>query len=186
MLQLRRLSFFVIASVAILTFGCSNYVITTNLRSTLNPNSSCAIGSIENSLPIDTELDKMPTVEEISKFKSCLANELIKGNVFIDIDDFANSSRYVVRGEIIEFNRGNGFLRFMFGVLANANAKLLANLELVDSFTGEVIFAGNFRGEVSDFMMPGEEMYKMVAKGLVKALNKENIRLLNGEPVKSQ
>jgi curli biogenesis system outer membrane secretion channel CsgG len=147
----------------------------------LNPNSDCAIGNIDNDLPAGIEIEKMPTIEEIEKLKNCLWNEVANKNLFIHVDDNANTRRYVVRGSILEFKRGNGMLRFLFGIFANANAKLVANLELVDSISGDVVFAGNFRGEVSSWMMPGEEMYKIVAKSFAKALDKDNKKIMKGE-----
>ena len=76
---------------------------------------------------------------------------------------------YEVRGSILEYKRGSGFLRFMIGFGAGS-AKVVTELSLVDLGDGGTVFSGNFEGTVGSWGESGEAMYKRVAKDFRKAL----------------
>lgn len=161
----------VLTVTLLLIGGCTPYVVTIDLTQPLTGGTTCKIGEVFDELPPEMNIEDRPTIEEIDLLKSHLYNKIEEIEIFTTVE--FGASDYEVRSRILEFKRGNGVLRFLFGIFANANAKIVVSLELVDSKTNTVMFAGNFRGEVTSWMMSGNEMYKMVSAQFVKELKKQ-------------
>ncbi len=143
--------------------GCSKpYTIIQPLEEPIAKPALVRFGSFVDQLPITTPDDKKPTLDDITKFKVTLLEHLLKTEVFAAPDSNSTTPVYEVRGSIVEYKRGNGFLRFMF------------HLELVRTNDSHVVFSGDFAGYVGDGLVSGSDMYKQVAKDFSKALKKDN------------
>lgn len=153
--------------------GCArNYVITHELDEVLVDKPTFYIGEFRDELPADYAADKKPTKEDIKKFKNALEAALYKkdfsGSVSTENQD---GKQYEITGAILDYKKGSGFLRFLFGYWAGG-AKVTTALELRNLQTKDIIFSGNFSGFVTDWMESGDQMYKNVSKDFVKALKK--------------
>jgi hypothetical protein len=159
----------------LLSVSCMpTYKLTQTLDYPISATSTCAIGAITDELP-EMDVEKKPTLEEVTSFKQHLHNKLNEYECLELIDDGEGETRYEISGGITEFKRGSGILRFLFGIFAG-NAKLTVNLELEDKTTNEVIFGGKFWAEVGggDWITPGNEVFEQVAKNFAKALLKQS------------
>lgn len=162
-----------LAMVIILVSGCANYVITVPLEEPLKPNAPFAVGNIGDELPIDIEDGDKPTLEDIDKFRQDIFDAIEKQNIYELLNSYEGEGNpYEVTGSLLDFKRGSGALRFLFGFGAGS-AKLTVNLELVDLEQNRVVFAGNFKGTVTGGLESGREMYKRVAKDFAKELKKQ-------------
>jgi len=171
-----------LAAATLLSGGCAKrYIVLTPLQQPLVQPSTCVIGTIEDGLPWDMDEADRPTREDINKLKNYLWDELEKKEL-LDLHD-TGPSAYQVRGTVVSFKKGSGFLRFMFG-MGIGSAHLKVNLELVDTKFKDVVFSGNFTSQVSDGLESGAENFRRVAKDFAKALQKE-LKRLEKEGVKS-
>lgn len=163
--------------LTVLMTGCtSRYVITTNLEQSVPPASTWEIGAITDKLPEDFDASKKPTIEDIESFKEELRHQLQKQDNGESADISSMTPAYEIQGGILDYKKGNGFLRFMFGFGAGA-AKLIVELKVVDKKQASTVFAGNFTGQVSDGLESGKKMWETVAKDFAKAIVKERKRL---------
>lgn len=160
--------------IALVIIGCSKpYTIIQPLEEPIAQPALIRFGSFVDQLPISTPDDKKPTLDDITKFKVTLLEHLLKTEVFAAPDSNSTVPIYEVRGSIIEYKRGNGFMRFMFG-MGIGSAKLLTHLELVRTNDSHIVFSGDFAGYVGDGLVSGSDMYKQVAKDFSNALKKDN------------
>jgi hypothetical protein len=161
-------------------FGCATYKITHQLEKPINREGNCSIGDIKDQLPIDFEEEDKPTLEEVDKLKDYLRIELEKKGIFRAVEMLNTEAEYEVTGGILDYKKGSGIVRF-FGMFGAGNAKLTVNLRLEDRNTEEVLFAGNFFQEVSDWAESGAKTYERVGKDFAKALEKEIKKLKEGK-----
>lgn len=167
-------SIITLALILIICFitACTPYIITTPLENPLVPPKTCTIGSITDELPMDMDEDKKPTLEEINNFKNLLYNELNSKEIFKMLHHGDNDAHYELTGGVLEFKKGSGWLRFLFG-LGIGNARLVVSLELTDKKNNDIVFGGNFTGEVDDWMTSGNQIFRMVARNFAKALENQ-------------
>jgi hypothetical protein len=159
-------------------WGCTkSYVITDVLEEPISPQKTCIIGPITDELPMGTEEGEKPSLEDIQKFKKSLSEELEKREIVTLLYQSDLEPDYEVTGSILEYKKGSGFLRFLFGAMAGS-AKVVTNLKLVNAETNDVLFAGNFTGSVTSWGETGEQMFKRVSKDFSKQLEKQ-IKKLN-------
>ena len=97
---------------------------------------------------------------------------MIKQEIFGRISSGAESGDFEVTGSILDYKKGSGFLRFMFGMGIGA-AKVTVSLRLKDMQQNKVIFDGNFIGAVSSGYESGDKMFENVAKSFAKAFKKQ-------------
>jgi hypothetical protein len=161
-----------IISLIFLFVSCAHYEITRNLEKPIPKSASCIVGPITDDLP-EMNVEKKPTLEEVAKLKKHLYNELNEHKCIDYMVSDNDSTEYEVTGGITEFTRGSGAMRFLFG-FGLGSAKLKMNIQLVNKNNDEIIFGGRFWGEVSDWMTPGDQIYKQIAHNFAKALQKES------------
>ncbi|MEW5922923.1 MAG: DUF4410 domain-containing protein [Candidatus Zixiibacteriota bacterium] len=163
-----------IFALAVLALGgCTKpYIITEELAGPLTPDASCSIGAITDELPSDFDLEDKPTIETIETFKSHLYNELEDQKIFSVMREGLANAKYEVTGNILDYKKGSGFIRFLVGFGAGS-AQVVVSLKLVDLDTQETVFGGNFTGAVSSWAEGGEVMFKRVAKDFAKQLKKQ-------------
>jgi hypothetical protein len=165
-----------VLGVVCLFISCTPYVITTPLKVPFDSSQSCAIGAITDELPAEMDIDKKPTLEEISMFKDELDYALHDNGIF-QMVDASGDAEYEVTGGVLVFKRGSGVVRFLIG-FGIGNAKLTVALRLIDKAdSSKVVFAGNFSAEVADWATKGDQMYKTTARNFAKALKKELKRI---------
>lgn len=171
---MRREARSIVLAIAVLGLalaGCSpSYVITQGLDEPLPQPSTFRVGDFEDRLPADVEADDRPTAEDIEKFRTYLQEELEKDDE-LALQPCEAACAYELRGSILEYKRGSGFLRFFIGFGAGS-AKVVTELALVDLKDGRTVFSGNFEGTVGSWAESGAEMYKRVSKDFRKALKK--------------
>ena len=173
----RAVSWILLTGIVFLLSGCSpSYVITQNLEESFPTSSICSVGYILDELPGDFPEDKKPTQEDIEKFKGFIKEALVKEELFDMIDENKALNDYEVDGRLLDYKKGSGFLRFMFGAWAGG-AKVTISMKLVDKHYGTEVFAGNFTGQVTSGYEAGIEMFKRVAKDFARALKKELVKL---------
>jgi PBP1b-binding outer membrane lipoprotein LpoB len=158
--------------------GCAQYVITQELEQPIPNTAACAIGNVTDELPLDMDEADKPTSEDIEKLKGYLVEEINKKEIFSSISAAYGSQQFEIRGGILEFKRGSGFVRFL-GLFGAGNAYITVSLNLVDLSTGQIVFGGNFKGQVSSYMEAGQKMYQNVSKNFASAL-KKRIKALKG------
>jgi len=163
----------VVLVVALLAVGCvKNYRVTQPLEQPLDRNYYCEMGAITDALPADFKEEDKPSTEFIEKLRSAIVNELSKTDFFPPINSNDSEEGYDIKGSILDFKKGSGFLRFLFGALAGSS-KLTIELSLTDRASDSVIFAGNFTQTVSGWAEAGDATCKKVAKDFAKALKNE-------------
>jgi hypothetical protein len=156
----------------VLMMGCSKpYMITQELTAPFNRGASCSIGDIIDALPSDFEADKKPTAEDMEKFKEYLAEALMGKELFGETAIDLSKAEYEVTGSILDFAKGSGFLRFIFGWAGEA--KVTVSLQLLEKSTKNIVFSGNFVGTVTSGWEEGDKMYEYVAENFAGKLNKE-------------
>jgi hypothetical protein len=151
--------------------GCATYKITHELDRPIDKTAFCEVGEIADELPAGFDEDDKPTFEQIDEFRRHLRNALEEKLIFSSVDLGSLGGDYEVTGGIRDFKRGSGVLRF-FGLFGAGNARVMAALRLEDRSTGETLFAGNFRKEVTSEFEKGDIMFERVAKDFAKALEK--------------
>jgi hypothetical protein len=164
----------------LILFGCANYRITHKLEQPIKQPSNCSIGEIKDELPADFDEDDKPSLEHVEKFRDYLRIALIEKGIFRDVLLVNPESEYHVTGGILDFKKGSGVVRF-FGLFGAGNAKLTATLRLEDRKTGEILFGGNFKQEVSSYMESGDMIFKRVAQDFAKELEKQLKKLKKGK-----
>ncbi|MFH1701011.1 MAG: hypothetical protein ABIE07_10520 [Candidatus Zixiibacteriota bacterium] len=153
--------------------GCANYVITQELEAEFSDSPKAYVGEIRDALPLDTPTDKKPSLEDIEKFKNYLSDELLKKEFFtIATSATLKGMDYELTGAIIDYKKGSGFVRFLFGTFGGGQAKVTTLLELKETRSGQIIFSGNFKGFVGSYGESGDKMFERVAKDFAKALRK--------------
>lgn len=174
----------ILAAAIMMLAGCTKYVVTHGLGQPLVSRQSIYIGEMHDGLPTDTDPGDKPTLEAINQMRTCLANEIAKKDLFGSAELYDSSMAvYKVTGVILGYRKGNGFLRFLFGVAGNA--EITAQLELRNTETDHIIFSGNFRGIVDDWMESGDKMFQNVSKEFVKAVAKQNEAALKAKGAQS-
>lgn len=174
----RILTLTVIAFATLIITGCTPYVITHPLERIIDDSETCTVGSFLDELPSDMDPEDKPTMEEMMLFKNTLQDYLEEHELFYMMDFDESGSDYIIKARLLEFSRGSGTLRFLLAILPGAAAKIVTSIELINAKTGEVVFSGNFRGEVTDWSESGELMYNQVARNFVKALERQHKKLL--------
>jgi|WetSurMetagenome_2_1015567.scaffolds.fasta_scaffold651968_1 hypothetical protein len=164
---------FLLGMILAVIGGCSKpYVITTNLEAPVNRGLIVNVGEITDQLPVDFDVSKKPTTENIDKFKSYLEKALANQKIFGKISTGDESPDFEVTGSILDYKKGSGFLRFMFGMGIGA-AKVTVSLRLKDMQQNKVIFDGNFIGAITGGFESGDKMFDNVAKNFAKAFKKQ-------------
>lgn len=164
----------------VLIAGCAKkYVITVPLEAPLKEVPFFTVGDIVDQLPVDLEEGDKPTTEDIARFKDIILEELEKQKITLLFVSFDEEHLYEVRGSLLDFRGGSSALRILFGFGAGS-ARITVNLELVESETNRIVFAGNFKQTVSHWAESGREMYKRVAKDFAKELKKQLKKQLGG------
>jgi hypothetical protein len=167
-----------LAMVVLLVSGCGkSFVITQTLEQPIAFPSKCYIGDISDNLPLGTELKDRPTVEDIDKLRGFLIERLEEEECLSLTTYNLDSARYRVQGSILDFKKGSGLMRALFGFGIGA-AVLTVNLELIDQNTNEIVFAGNFSESVTSYGESGAETFKRVAKNFAKELRKQRVKLM--------
>ena len=161
----------VIICCMLMICGCATYKITHELDRPIDETGFCQVGEIADELPAGFEEEDKPTFEQVDEFKRHLRNALEEKRIFSTVDLGSLGGDYEVTGGIRDFKKGSGFVRFL-GLFGAGNARVMAALRLEDRETGEVLFAGNFRKEVTSYMEKGDVMFERVAKDFAKALEK--------------
>ncbi|MFO7654140.1 MAG: DUF4410 domain-containing protein [Candidatus Krumholzibacteriia bacterium] len=161
-----------VAVLSLALTGCTpSYVITQGLDESFSSPSTFRMGTFEDNLPSDTALDDRPTAEDIALFRTYLQTEVAKDyDLGLQMEE-GDDCVYELRGSILDYKRGSGFLRFFVGFGAGS-AKVVTELTLVDLRDGHTVFAGNFEGQVQRWSESGDQMFKRVAKDFRKALKK--------------
>lgn len=159
--------------------GCTKrFVVTHELDKPLVTAPICNIADIRDELPADFPAEKKPSSEDIGKFKGYLAEALVKDKFFVDAGPLGpKEAQYELSGAILDYKKGSGTMRFLFGQLAGA-AKVTVTLELKDLKTGAAAYAGNFTGTVTDWGTSGIKMFEQISKDFTKDLKKKNKKLL--------
>jgi hypothetical protein len=176
----RKNAFLLLLAMAIILIGgcAKNYVITVPLEEPLKPGASFSVGEIVDELPIDMDEGDKPTIEDINKLKNYLMEELEKQDTW-EMVSAGQNRPYEVTGSLLNFKRGSGALRFLFGIFAGS-AHITVSLELVDLEASQVVYAGNFKAQVTDWTESGAKMYQRVAKDFAKELKKQLKKQLGG------
>ena len=151
--------------------GCATYKITHELDRPIEKTGFCQVGEIKDELPAGFKEEDKPTFEHIDAFRRHLRNALEEKLIFSSVDLGNLGGDYEVAGGIRDYKKGSGFVRFL-GLFGAGNARVMAALRLEDRETGEVLFAGNFRKEVTSEFEKGDVMFERVAKDFAKALEK--------------
>lgn len=152
--------------------GCATYKVTHELDRLIDKTGFCQVGEIEDELPAGFDEEDKPTFEQIDEFRRHLRNALEEKLIFPAVQLENPEAEYVVNGGIRDFKRGSGVLRF-FGLFGAGNARVMVALRLEDRSTGEILFAGNFRKEVTSYAEKGDVMFERVAKDFAKVLEKQ-------------
>ena len=180
---MNRFRTLIIIAVGLMLFtlgSCTKpYKITTELQRPLSRGLDISIGELTDELPIDFDPAKKPTTQDIDEFRSTLRIEILKILDKLPADADAVAGSYRVEGSILDYTKGSGFLRFMFGAWAGS-AQVTTNLKMIDGSNGEIVFAGNFAGAVTSGWESGSEMWKRIAKNFADALKDETKRLTKG------
>ena len=85
-------------------------------------------------------------------------------------------AQYVIEGSILQFKKGSGLVRALIG-FGIGSAKVTTELKLIRRAKSpeeqdKVIFAGNFKQTVSDWLESGDKIFERVAKDFAKVLKK--------------
>jgi hypothetical protein len=167
----------VLAASLLLGFGCvKNYRITQPLEQPLGQGSRCEIGTISDALPQDYKEEDKPSSEFIAKLRGSLIKEIVERELFASVSEDLAEAEYELSGSVLDYKKGSGFLRFLFGALAGSS-KLTVELNLADKSTGTILFSGNFTQQVTGWPEESDATCKKLAKDFAKALQKELKRL---------
>ncbi len=172
----RRPAFVLVVLLSLGLAGCATYKVTTPLEEPLNTTATWHIGEIRDALPADMDPEDRPSESHITLLKSHLKEQLEKKKLF-QVAGAPGADVFDITGSILEFKKGSGFVRFLIG-FGLGNAVLTVELQLRNRFTGEVLFSGNFKQQVSSWAESGDECFKRVAKDFAKALEKQQKKLL--------
>jgi hypothetical protein len=156
----------------LILFGCANYKITHELEQPIDRAGVCYIGEIHDELPLDLEEEDKPSLDKIDMFRDYLRIKLQEKGIFRAIDLMSPQGEYEVTGGLLEFKKGSGVARFFIG-FGVGNARLTARLSLLDRNTGQVLFAGTFKQEVSSWAEEGDLIFERAANDFAKALEKQ-------------
>lgn len=91
-------------------------------------------------------------------------------NLFKEVRPVSNETgkqTLILRGKIVEYEKGNQFTRYMIGYGAGKGS-LTVECECVDKQTGEVVYKANFIGEIVTGIAGGS--IKTAEKSLVKKI----------------
>lgn len=167
-----------IVLLTLLLFGvlivcaCATYKVTHELDRPIDKTGFCQVGEIKDELPAGFDEEDKPTFEQIDEFRRHLRNALEEKLIFSCVDLGSLGGDYEVTGGIRDFKKGSGFVRFL-GLFGAGNARVMVALRLEDRNTGETLFAGNFRKEVTSYLEKGDIMFERVAKDFAKELEKQ-------------
>jgi hypothetical protein len=152
--------------------GCATYKVTHELDRPIDKADFCQVGEIKDELPAGFDEEDKPTFEQIDEFRRHLRNALEEKLIFSAVQLENPEGKYEVTGGIRDFKKGSGFVRFL-GLFGAGNARVMVALRLEDRSTGETLFAGNFKREVTSEFEKGDIMFERVAKDFAKALEKQ-------------
>jgi hypothetical protein len=170
----RRTWFIALICLSAAAAGCApkSYVVTTPLSGVTERPTQVWIGDVQDNLPSDVEMDKKPTPEDIAKFQTYLREEIrARKRLQMDIAADSGACCYEVRAALLEYTKGSGALRFLIGFGAG-KASMTTQLKLVDTRSGETVFAGNFIGKVTGSLESGSSMFRQVSRDFAKALDR--------------
>ncbi|MDH3890504.1 MAG: hypothetical protein OEV49_05420 [candidate division Zixibacteria bacterium] len=162
----------ILGSVLLLTGCLKNYMVTVPMEESLNPPAAMSMGNFVDQLPPDMKPEDKPTAEEIAKFKEYIITELEKKQFNTITSDETVGVQYELRAGVLDFSRGSGLMRFLFGLLGGA-ARLKVHLYLVDLTSDSIVFAGHFTYQVTDWMESGDQIYKRIAKDFARELKSQ-------------
>jgi hypothetical protein len=153
--------------------GCTpRFVITQELEGPLQSPGQVRIGSVTDLLPADIAEQDRPSLEDIEKFKKYLCKEIENRDHMDLLVAEGENADYEIRGRLLEYKKGSGFLRFVVG-LGAGSARVLVELKLVNTVDDATLFCGNFEGQVNDGLDSGDRMFKLVAKDFTLELEKQ-------------
>lgn len=162
---------------AVMVSGCAKpYAITTSLDASLEQPAGFRVGTINDALPPDLDLEDRPSAEDIDKFEQFLIEEIENRKLNLELDN-GEYCGYEINASLLDYKKGSGFLRFLIGFGAGGS-KVVTEVKLVDLGTGETVFGGNFDGKISSWMEKGSSMFKSVARNFSKALEKQQNKLV--------
>lgn len=165
-------------AVILLCVGCTKtYLVTQPLETPLATPPTCSIGEFADGLPLDMPPEDKPDLEHIQKFREFIFNSLQKEGCVEVFEGDAQHGTYEVNGTILEFKRGSGFLRFLFGAFAGTG-ELTVFMQLVDVKTKDQVFAGNFTEKVTSYMESGDKTFERIAQKFAKELRKQQEKLV--------
>ena len=172
----RTLPLFAVMAILIAGGCAKNYRITQELEAPIDRLGIASIGVITNELIQDFEDGDKLTIEQIDAFKIHLSSQLRKKELFSAIAHDEPDVEYVVKGSILDYKKGSGFVRFLIG-FGVGNAKVTTELKLIKKAKSpeeqdEIIFAGNFKQTVSSWAESGDKILERVAKDFAKVLEK--------------
>ena len=177
------ISVLTITIILLLSIGCSKkYVITTELSEAIEAKQNCLIGEIVNDLPIDLNPDKEFRDYYTFKLGAYLIEEINKKNIFSQIDYDNPEAKYIIEGNILDYNEGSGSVRYVnskMGIFSSiigvdeGNAKLKVRLNVKNRESNIVIFEGIFDQTIKQWTESCDEAFKKVAKDFAKELKKQ-------------
>ena len=162
-----------LAAVFLFTGCATQYRVTHELEEYVNLDKGVFIEPIVDGLPADIDPDSRPSPEDLQKLVNYIGAKLYNE---LRAPIGTNNSSYTISGTILDYKKGSGLLRFLFGFLGNA--KVTVELKLTETATGETIFAANFKQTVTNWEESGDKMFERVASDFAKAIKKrlKNLR----------
>jgi PBP1b-binding outer membrane lipoprotein LpoB len=171
--MVRSLACFMLIAVAMLTGGCTKpFVVTTPLSTALTAPTTIRVADIEDELPVDMEAAKKPKTDDIDKFRTYIGEALAKKDVGEIVPGDEAEALYEVQGTFLEYKRGSGAARFFIGFGAG-NAHATIGLRLIDTQTGDTVFAGNFTSVVTSWAESGDQIFQRIADDFADEIAKQ-------------
>jgi hypothetical protein len=156
--------------------GCVSYRETTPLERPLNRSARWNVGEISLALPSDARVDEAPDEFQLAAFADRLREQIKKAEVF-NLPPDTGTGEVEVTGTIIDYGKGSGPLRFLFGV-GSGTAYVTVEMQVRDRETGVVLFSGNFIGEVTHWAEKGDKSFDHVAQEFAQTLKRRQMALL--------
>ena len=179
--QVHIIRVFVIAAglgLSGLSAGCGSQIQTIRLARPINATATWSIGAITDGLPAVIPSENRPTQAHLTAVGEKLRSRIEQARVFEKPADSANGE-LEVRANVIEYIKGSPMTHYLVTPLAG-DAVVVAELQVRDRATGEVLYAGNFRGVGPDWIDSGATFIDNLAYTFAQALRTEQSRLRRG------
>lgn len=163
-----------------LAAGCSQpFTVTTTIDEAPVGPATVAVQPIIDALPADAPAEARPRPEDLEGFESYLIQEL-QYRPWLELSSAAGETPdYDIRGSVVQYETGSGFLRFL-GI--GGATKVTTHLELVQHASGRVVFAGDFQGSVAGWPHLGDHLFSEVAAVFAEQLDRRVAKLRGTEP----